>query len=58
MPFRFSRRRSLGGGWWVGMSRGGPSLGRRGKRLSGSVSRGGPRASVRLAKGLSWFKRF
>jgi hypothetical protein len=57
MPFRFYRRKSLGNGWRVGLGKTGPSIGRRGKRVSGSVSRRGPGVSVRLAMGLSWFKR-
>jgi hypothetical protein len=57
MPFRFSRRRSLGNGFWIGASKSGPSIGRRGKRVSVSASRRGPGVSVRLLKGLSWFKR-
>jgi hypothetical protein len=57
MPFRFSRRKSLGNGFWVGISRSGVSAGRRGKRFSASVSRRGPRASVRLLKGLSYVWR-
>jgi hypothetical protein len=57
MPFRFSRRKSLGNGWWVGLGKTGPSIGRRGRRVSGSLSSRGPSVSVRLAKGVSWFKR-
>jgi len=57
MPFRFSRRKSLGHGWWVGLGKTGPSIGRRAKRVRGSLSRHGPGVSVRLGKGLSWFKR-
>jgi hypothetical protein len=57
MPFRVSRRKSLGNGFWVGIGKTGPSVGRRGKRVSGSLSRRGPSVSVKLAKGLSWFKR-
>jgi hypothetical protein len=57
MPFRFSRRKSLGNGFWVGVSKSGPSVGRRGKRFSASVSRRGPSASVRLLKGLSYVFR-
>lgn len=57
MPFRFSRRKSLGSGFWLGLGKTGPSFGRRGRRVSGSLSRRGPGVSVRLAKGLSWFKR-
>jgi hypothetical protein len=58
MPFRFYRRKSLGNGWWVGLGKTGPGIGRRGKRVSGSVTTRGPSVSVKLAKGLSWFKRF
>ena len=58
MPLRFARRKSLGNGWWVRLGKTGPSIGRRGKRVSGSLSRRGPSVSVRLAKELSWFKRF
>ena len=58
MPFRFYKRKSLGKGLWVGMGKSGPSIGRRGRRVSGSLSRRGPGVSVRLGKGLSWFKRF
>ena len=57
MPFRFSRRKSLGGGWWVGLSKSGPSIGRRGRRGSVSLGRGGIGASVRLLKGLSYVFR-
>jgi Protein of unknown function (DUF4236) len=54
MPFRFFRRKSLGNGFWVGLSKSGASFGRRGTRFSASISRRGPSASVRLAKGLSY----
>ncbi len=57
MPFRFSTRRSLGKGFWVGLSKSGPSLGRRGKRVSLSVSRRGVAGSIRLLKGLSYVFR-
>ena len=57
MPFRFSRRKSLGNGFWVGLSKSGPSVGRRGRRLSVSLGRRGPSASVRLMKGLSYVFR-
>jgi hypothetical protein len=53
MPFRFSRRKSLGAGFWVGLSKSGLSAGRRGRRVSASVGPRGPQASVRLLKGLS-----
>jgi hypothetical protein len=57
MPFRLSRRKSIGRGLWVGMSGSGPSLGRRGRRVSGSIGRRGPSLSVRIAKGLSYVLR-
>lgn len=57
MPFRFQRRKTLGNGFWVGLSRSGPSFGRRGRRFSASVGRRGPSLSVRLAKGLSYVFR-
>jgi hypothetical protein len=57
MPFRFQRRKSLGGGFWIGLGKSGPSFGRRGRRVSASVSRRGPSASVRLIKGLSYIFR-
>jgi hypothetical protein len=57
MPLRFSRRKSLGKGLWVGMSKSGPSVGRRGKRISVSTGSRGPSASVRIAKGLSYIFR-
>jgi hypothetical protein len=57
MPFRFSRRKSLGRGFWVGVSRSGLSAGRRGRRVSASIGRRGPSASIRLLKGLSYVFR-
>ncbi len=57
MPFRFSRRKSIGKGFWLGLSRSGPSLGRRGRRASWSVGRRGPSLSARLMKGLSYVFR-
>ena len=57
MPFRFSRRTSLGSGFWIGLSKSGVSAGRRGRRMSASIGRRGPSASVRLAKGLSYIFR-
>jgi hypothetical protein len=57
MPFRFSTRKSLGGGFWLALSKSGPSVGRRGKRVSTSLSRRGPSASVRIVKGLSYIFR-
>lgn len=57
MPLRYSRRKSLGNGFWVGMSKSGLSIGRRGRRGSVSLSRRGVSASVRLLKGLSYVFR-
>jgi Protein of unknown function (DUF4236) len=57
MPFRFYRRKSLGNGLWVGLSKSGLSFGRRGTRVSSSVGSRGSRATVRLAKGLSYVFR-
>lgn len=57
MGFRYSRRKSLGKGFWVGISKSGPSIGRRGRRGSVSVSRRGLSGSVRLLKGLSYVFR-
>jgi len=57
MGFRFYRRKSLGNGLWLGMSKSGLSAGRRGKRGSVSTGSRGPGASVRLAKGLSYIFR-
>jgi hypothetical protein len=55
---RFYRRKSLGGGFWLGMSKSGVSVGRRGGRVSTSVGKRGGRGSIRLARGLSWrFRR-
>ena len=57
MGFRFSRRKSLGNGFWAGLSKSGPSIGRRGRRASVSIGRHGPSLSLRLAKGLSYIFR-
>lgn len=57
MGFRFYRRRSLGKGLWLGLSKSGPSVGRRGRRGSVSLGSRGPSVSVRLAKGLSYIFR-
>jgi hypothetical protein len=54
MGFRFYRRKSLGGSLWLGVSKSGMSVGRRGKRWSVSLGRRGPGGSIRLAKGLSY----
>jgi hypothetical protein len=55
MPFRFYRRKSLGGGSWIGLSKSGLSAGRHAGRLSWSVGSRGPRLGVRLARGLSYY---
>lgn len=57
MPFRFSRRKSLGKGFWLGLGKTGPSIGKRGRRGSFSLNRRGAGGSVRLAKGLSYIFR-
>ena len=57
MPFRFHRRKSLGRGFWIGLPKSGPSIGRRGTRGSVSLSRRGPSASIRILKGLSYIFR-
>jgi len=57
MPFRLYRRKSLGDGFWLALSKSGVSMGRRGKRLSGSVGSGGPSASFKLVRGLSYVFR-
>lgn len=57
MPFRFYRRKSLGRGFWVGMGKRGPSIGRRGRRGSVSAASGGVGGSVRILKGLSYIFR-
>ena len=57
MPFRFSTRKSLGGGFWAGLSKSGPSFGRRGRRGSVSISRRGVAGSIRIMRGLSYVFR-
>lgn len=54
MGFRFSRRKSVGRGLWVGLSKSGPSIGRRGRRGSVSVNRRGVGGSLRIMRGLSY----
>lgn len=54
MGFRFQRRKSLGRGLWVGLSKTGPSIGRRGRRISVSANRRGAGGSVRVLRGLSY----
>lgn len=55
MGFRYSRRKGFGKGFSVGMSKSGPSMGRRGKR--GSISYGPRGASLSHLKGLSYVIR-
>ena len=57
MGFRFSRRKSLGGGFWVGASKSGLGAGRRGRRVSLSAGKRGVGGSVRIARGLSYLFR-
>jgi uncharacterized protein DUF4236 len=57
MGLRFYRRKSLGTGVWLGASKSGLSLGRRGRRGSVSVGSRGAGGSVRLLKGLSYVFR-
>lgn len=57
MGFRLYRRKSLGRGLWVGVSKSGPSVGRRGRRGSVSVGSRGPGGAVRIARGLSYLVR-
>lgn len=57
MGFRYSRRKSIGKGWWIGMSKSGPSIGRRGKRTSVSYGSRGASMSIGLLKGLSYVIR-
>ena len=57
MGFRFHRRKSLGRGLWAGLSKSGPSIGRRGRRGSVSLNRRGIGGSVRLMRGLSYIFR-
>jgi hypothetical protein len=57
MGFRFYRRKSLGRGFWVGLSKSGPSFGRRGRPFSGSIGSRGLGGSVRVMKGLSYVFR-
>ena len=59
MGLRMYRRKSLGRGLWVGLSKSGLSGGRRGRRVSVSASKRGLGGSIRLLKGISyaWRKR-
>jgi len=52
--FRIYRRKSLGNGHWLGVSKSGLSAGRRGRPVSLSFGRRGLGGSVRLAKGVSY----
>jgi hypothetical protein len=57
LGFRLYRRKSLGRGFWVGLSKSGPSVGKRGRPFSTSVGSRGLGGSVRLMKGLSYVFR-
>jgi hypothetical protein len=57
MGLRFSRRKSLGRGFWVGASKSGLSVGRRGRRVSVSANKRGVGGSLRIARGLSYLFR-
>jgi hypothetical protein len=57
MGFRIYKRKSLGGGFWLGAAKTGLSVGRRGRPLSVSTSGRGPRASVRVLPGISYIFR-
>lgn len=57
MGFRIYKRKSLGGGAWLGLSKSGPSVGRRGRRLSASLGRTGPRTTLRILPGISYVFR-
>lgn len=57
MGFRLYRRKSLGGGAWLGLSRSGLSVGRRGRRIATSLGRSGPRATLRILPGISYVFR-
>lgn len=55
MGLRISKRINLGKGVGVNLSKGGVSVSKRGKRGSVGVgSKGTPRGSVRVARGISW----
>jgi hypothetical protein len=57
MGLRFYRRKSLGRGFWLGLSKSGLSLGRRGKPASASIGSRGAGGSLRLMRGLSYVFR-
>ena len=57
MGFRFYRRKSLGKGFWAGLSKSGLSFGRRGRPGSASIGKRGLSGSLRLGTGLSYVKR-
>src|SRR3954471_8676906 len=54
---RVYRRKSLGRGFWMGVSKSGVSGGRRGRPASASMSRRGVGGSVQLLKGISYIWR-
>jgi hypothetical protein len=57
MGLRFSRRKSVGRGFWVGASKSGVSVGKRGRRVSLSANKRGVGGSLRIARGLSYILR-
>jgi hypothetical protein len=57
MGFRFYRRKSLGSGFWAGVSKSGVSVGKRGRGASLSLNRRGLGGSVQLGRGLSYIFR-
>jgi hypothetical protein len=57
MGFRLYRRKSLGQGFWLGLSKSGLSFGKRGRPFSASASNRGAGGSVRVMKGLSYMFR-
>jgi len=54
---RLYRRKSLGQGFWLGLSKSGVSVGRRGKPVSASAGSRGVGGSLRFMKGMSYVFR-
>lgn len=57
MPFRYYRRRSLGGGFNLAITNRGPRLGYRRGRVSVTDGLTGPRFGIQLLRGLWWRNR-
>lgn len=59
MGLRLYKRKSIGKGFWLGASKSGLSVGRRGRRASASLGGRGLGGSFRLLRGISyvWRKR-